>query len=271
MDVSRYTVSTVVVLTFLLTSCGVGAPNMPPLSEAGDADGPVNAVQTPPPESSQASGRECPSETTSGPAAMSLTRTLEGAVVFHDGIRKWFEIKLEAPTCGVNSIQLVDLQDQSKHLEIFRGCRVKSKGTLNYAGTGYFSLDIFQSVEAIDPDPACNRQSPFPDYTESKPERVVRAYRVDMHVDYRPGDHPIRFQVSSGRRKLHPWQAYAGYLLTGGYVLYGFCGEGFVVNRVFGPRQARPMLIDQAMFDPESAAQAGKWNLHLGYSCIRDR
>jgi hypothetical protein len=99
-----------------------------------------------------------------------------------------------------------------------------------------------------------------------------------MYVNYRPGDHPIQFRVSSGDRELQPWQAYADYTLTGGFVLYGHCGKGFVIDNVFGTPAARSGHFgdprtsdDMAAFDPESAAQAGRWNLHLGYTCLRDR
>ena len=98
-----------------------------------------------------------------------------------------------------------------------------------------------------------------------------------MHVIYSSEDHPIVFQVSSAGRMLRPWQAYASYLLTGGFVLYGRCGEGFVIDKVFGTRQANPGHFDDprtpsdmAEFDPESAAQSGKADLHLGYTCIRE-
>ena len=97
-----------------------------------------------------------------------------------------------------------------------------------------------------------------------------------MHVNYRPGDHPIIFHVSSAGRELRPWQAYASYLLTGLFVLYGNCGDGFVIDKVFGTPQANPGHFDDprtpndmAAFDPETAAQSGKRDLHLGYTCIR--
>jgi|ERR1035437_160768 hypothetical protein len=99
-----------------------------------------------------------------------------------------------------------------------------------------------------------------------------------MHVDYEPGDHPVVFRVLSSGKELRPWQEYASYFLTGGFVLYGYCGEGFVVDKVFGTPQATPQHFeephspdDAAIFDPESAATAGKKDLHLGYTCVRNR
>ena len=108
--------------------------------------------------------------------------------------------------------------------------------------------------------------------------RSIHAYRVDMHVIYWNGDHPVVFRVSSAGRELHPWQAYASYWLTGDFVLYGLCGNGFVIDQVFGTSQANPghfddprTTKDMAMFDPESAADSGKSDLHLGYTCIREQ
>jgi hypothetical protein len=202
---------------------------------------------------------------------------LEGRLIFHDGIRGWFELKLDRPQCGQNSIQLVQLDEKAEGLEVFMGCRVESSGEIDFSGTGYFSLDTFQAVKTIRPIGACSRQLPFHDYSDAKPDQRIRAYRVKMHVNYRPGDHPVVFDVRSASGKLRPWQAYASYWLTGSFVLYGYCGDGFVVDKVFGPPEARPRHAtdpqapdDMATFDPESAAGSGKWDLHLGYTCIRE-
>jgi hypothetical protein len=137
-------------------------------------------------------------------------------------------------------------------------------------------LDIYQDVEAIEPLGTCEQQPPFPDYSGARPDKAIRAYRVEMEVDYEPGDHPIVFHVSSSGKELQPWQAYASYTLTGGFVLYGLCGEGFIVDKVFGTAEAKPSHFDEqepedmAAFDPESAAAAGKKNLGLGYTCVRE-
>jgi hypothetical protein len=220
--------------------------------------------------------QECPQTNPAGPAVASEVRTLVGRLIFHDGIRKWFELKLDQPQCGQPSIQLVRIERDWTPLEVLRGCRVRSKGALDFSPTGYYSLDAYQPVDQIEPVGACARQSPFPDYSKAKPDKSIRAYRVDMYVNYRSGDHPIIFRVSSKGRTLHPWQAYANYSLTGGFVLYGHCGEGFVVDKVFGTPEANPSHFDEprtsddmAAFDPESAAAASKKDLRLGYTCVR--
>ncbi len=163
-------------------------------------------------------------------------------------------------------------------MEVLRGCRVRSRGALDFSPTGYYSLGVYQDVQVIESVGKCERQPPFPDYSKAKPDKAIRAYRADMHVNYEPGDHPVVFRVTSAGKELRPWQAYASYNLTGGFVLYGLCGDGFVVDKVFGTPEARPNHFDDprssgdmAVFDPESAAAAGKKDLQLGYTRVRNR
>jgi hypothetical protein len=223
-----------------------------------------------------AAGQACPKYNEAGPSVQSEVRTLEGRLVFHDGIREWFELRLDESQCGQASIQLVWKEPAWTPMAVLRGCRVRSRGTLDFSPTGYFSLDVHEDVQSIESVGKCERQSPFPDYSKEKPDKAIRAYRVDMHVNYEPGDHPVVFRVTSAGRELRPWQAYASYNLTGGFVLYGLCGDGFVVDKVFGTPEARPGHFDDsrssgdmAMFEPESAAAAGKKDLQLGYTCVR--
>lgn len=92
----------------------------------------------------------------------------------------------------------------------------------------------------------------------------------DLYLDYETGDHPITYRVSSAGKHLQPWQAYANYVPTAGLVLYGHCGEGFVVDKVSGTPQEIPSYFDppqtaedMAMFDPGAAAASGKKDLQL--------
>lgn len=221
-------------------------------------------------------GQQCPRTSATGLGTASEVRILEGRLVFHDSIRKWFELKLDRPECGQTSIELMPIDTDWTPVEVLRGCRVRSSGTIDFSPTGYFSLDTYQDVEQIEPVGECAKQSPFPDYSKAKPDRSVREYRVEMHVDYEPGDHPITFHVSNAGEELQPWQAYASYMLTGGFVLYGYCGKGFVVDEVFGTPEANPSHFtergspdDAAAFDPEGAAASGKKGLKVGYTCVR--
>ena len=225
-----------------------------------------------------ARAQECPQRSATGATVASAARMIEGSLIYHDDIRQWFELRLNQPQCGQSSIQLVALKGTWIALEVLRGCRVKSTGPIDFSGTGYFSLDTWQNVERIEPLGPCTRQLPFPDYSKERPDNSIREYRVDMYIKYAPGDHPIKFQITSSGKELHPWQAYASYLLTGGFVLYGHCGEGFVVDKVFGTPEAKPSHFDEprtkddmATFDPESAAASGRRDLHLSYTCVRNK
>lgn len=223
---------------------------------------------------SPAHSQQRPSEDSKGSCEPPKTATLEGRLIYHDGIRKWFELKLGGPVCGRPSVELVWLDDalatsSEPPLETLRGCRVRTKGTLDIPSTGYYSLDLYQALDEIAPVGECKKQPPFPDYSKAKPDKSARSYRVEMTIDYEPGDHPIQFRVTTGGKELHPWQAYARYSLTGGFVLWGYCADGFAVDKAFGTPEAKPQVIDNALFDPESAAVAGKKKLQLGFTCVR--
>jgi hypothetical protein len=225
----------------------------------------------------RAFGQECPVASSTGPTVESEVRTLEGRLIYHDGMRQWFELKLDKPICGQDSIQLIQMRENSTSIEVFRGCRIKSTGTIDFSGTGYFSRDTFQNVREIQPIGTCPRQPPFPDYSSAIPDELVRAYVVDMQVVLRPGDHPVIFHVRSAGKELQPWQAYASYWLTGDFVLYGLCGDGFVIDEVSGTPAANPGHFggpqtsgDMAMFDPAGAERAGESDLRLVYTCLRD-
>ena len=222
----------------------------------------------------RAFGQDCPRASSTGPDTASQVRTLEGRLVFQDDIRGWWDLELDRPQCGQKSVQLIPKDGHAKPLQVLRGCRIKSKGALDFSPTGYYTLDVFQDVKKVEPIGRCLMRPPFPDEPPVKPDRRINAYTVDLHTIY-PG--PVRFHVRAGGRTLRPPRAYASYFLTGGFVLYGHCGDGFVVDRVFGTPEAKPSHFDEprtpddmADFDPENAAQAGKHDLHLDYSCVRE-
>lgn len=223
-----------------------------------------------------ASARPCPGASSTGAATRSSIRSLEGRLVYHDGIRQWFELQIRGPACGQKSIQVTSDDKDTQRLESLRGCWMRATGPLDFAPTGYYSRDVYLRARRLTPVGICARKRPLRDWSRVRPAPAVRSYRVAMDVDYRPGDHPIVFHVRSAGKELRPWQAYASYMLTGGFVLYGRCGEGFAVDRVEGTPEAHPShaddpgsSADMASYDPETAAAAGKTRLHLGYTCVR--
>lgn len=216
--------------------------------------------------------QSCPKEDT---AEASVPEVLRGRLIFHDGIRPYFELKLDSPKCGQASIQLIRVNGAPTPVEELRGCRVESQGRLERRLTGYITLDIWQDVATISPLEKCQRQKPFPRVATTEPEKTVQRYTVEMALSYGT-ETPERFRVTSGRRELKPWQAYASYILTGESVLYGQCAKGFTISKVWGTPEANPSHLfevgdssDMAMYDPESAANQGKRDLFLDYSCKR--
>ena len=207
---------------------------------------------------------QCPSESVRNETEI---RTLKGSLVFHDGIEEWFELKLDQPQCGEASIEL--FEQGSNSLATLRGCRIKSQGALIISARGNIR-QIVKEIEAVGP---CVHKAPFPDFSNVKPDTAIHGYRVEMHLN---GSHPIQFRVSQAGKALRPWQAYASYFLTGGFLLYGSCADGFVVDKVFGTPEANPAHFeevrsptDMAMFDLDRAAGLGKNDPDLGFTCVR--
>jgi hypothetical protein len=224
-------------------------------------------------------GQACPKSSQTEPWASSEVRTLEGKLVFHDGLQPWFELKFDKTQCGQASIELIQAQgDPPPPMEVFRGCRVRSRGEINFS-TNAIKREMYQNPVAIESVGECKRQLPFPDYSKVKPDQAIHEYRVDMQV--RP-HHPIVFRVTSAGKELRPWRVYASYITTGsGFLLYGSCAAGFGVDKVFGTPEARPSHSedddevrgtagDPAMFDLDRASEAGKLNPQLGYTCVRE-
>ena len=223
-----------------------------------------------------AAGQTCPvSSTPTRPDSASEVRELEGHLLFHNDRRQWFELRLGKPQCGQTSIEVNLIQD-STHIEIFRGCRVRSGGELQYRSTGYIHTEIYQNLQTIEPIGKCERKPAFPDYSNAKPDSGIREYRVDMIFNNKQ-NRPIVLRVTSAGKQLQPWQAYASYFFNGpADILYGYCGEGFATDRVFGTPEADPSHTDpeeeddSAVFSPDAAAAAGKQHLQLTYTCVRN-
>jgi hypothetical protein len=154
-------------------------------------------------------------------------------------------------------------------IEVFRGCRVTVRGPLGIPGTGYYSAELYQDVEGIEPAPGCARQPAFPDYSKLKPPSAIRSYRVSIRLDYRSHG-PIHVTIRDNGHTLSPWQVYASYFLTGEFGLYARCVDGFSLTNFRGTSEAKPWrLDDQILMDPESAAVKGIRVVALDYGCRR--
>ncbi len=108
--------------------------------------------------------QQCPQSITTGLGKASEVRALEGSLVFHDSIRKWFELKLDQLQCGQTSIELMPINADWTPVEVLRGCRVRSSGKIYFSPTGYYSLDTSQAVEQVEPVGECAKQLPFRDH-----------------------------------------------------------------------------------------------------------
>ena len=224
-------------------------------------------------------GQECPAENPKGPSVDSAVRVVKGVAVFHNGLRRWMELRTDRKVCGTRSVQLfaganggggfeVD-EGNSLELERLRGCRLELAGRLGLPGTGYYSAPVYMNVERKKLGAGCLLKSKVPVYWNAKPKRGVKRYRVEMRIRY-SGEGNVTARVTSGDLELKPWQAYANYWLTGNFAFYGNCAKGYGMTHMRGTRAAHPDQIDeQAALDPESAAQRGVWNLYLNFTCTR--
>ncbi len=222
-------------------------------------------------------GQACPRENPKGPNFDSQELWLDGTAVFHNGLRRWMELKPKEPVCGNSSIQLlqgsgggfeVDEGD-SLQLEALRGCHIAVKGKLGIPATGYYSAPLYFGVIQVRPGAGCRRQPAIPTYWYAQPDASVQRYRVSMVVNYK-GEGSVRATIRSGARSLAPWQAYASYWLTGSHMLYAYCGKGFHLSEFQGTPEAKPDVIDdEVSMDPEGAAQMGVWHLRLDFNCRR--
>jgi hypothetical protein len=214
----------------------------------------------------------CPKQNPNGPAIETPSQTFTGRIVYHDSLRQWFGLQLDAPVCGLTEFQLITAEPGDPtipSLETTRGCRASVTGSLEIPDTTYYSAEIFQNVTKIEADPSCVRQPPFPDYSKLTPAPSIRSYRVTMLIYYEPQG-PVKVTVRSGKRALEPWQAYASYWLNGGFGLYGRCAEGFRLNHMKGTPQAKPWILDdQVLIDPESAAEQKIRTVSVAFTCRR--
>jgi len=219
---------------------------------------------------SRSAAQDCPRWDPAGPEVESASRTLVGAVAFHDDLRQWLSLQLDTPVCGERVVQLIQRNEPEKpqSIEVFRGCRVTVTGRLRLPGTGYFSAELYQDVDKIEPLVGCIRRPAFPDYDKMKPARGVYTYRVSIWFNYGFED-PVHARALTGTRVLSPWQAYAHYFLTGGFGFYGYCADGFTMSHMSGTPEAKPWMIDNYVaMDPETAAaDKGVHAIKLSFTC----
>lgn len=222
-----------------------------------------------------AAAQDCPHRDAAGPDISSASRTLQGKVVFHNDMRQWLSLQLDSPVCGERVVELVASDSGKPHhvaLEVFRGCSVKVVGSLGLPSTGYYSAELYQNVDKIEPLDGCSQQPQFPNYSKMKLRRSIRSYRVSMRFNYGLFDDPVHAKVVSGTQVLSPWQAYAHYDLTGGFAFYGYCADGFTMSRMTGTPAAKPWMVDNYLaMDPETAAEKHVHEIRVGFTCTRSR
>lgn len=223
--------------------------------------------------------QDCPKDNSNGPPVPSQQRTLQGQLVWHNDLRGWFGLKTDGEVCGVHEVQLIaDPGDNfgprwkviEQRTERLRECRVRSQGFLQIPMTGYYSAPVYQIVTKIEPVGPCTPKAAFPDYSEAKPKSGLDRYTVSMSFDYGHKS-PLIAHVAAHGQELRPWQAYAHYDLTGGFVFYAYCATGFGATKFQGTPEAKPWLVDAYIaLDPEEAAAKHVTHITLQYTCQKE-
>lgn len=215
--------------------------------------------------------QSCPRDNPNGPSFNSQKLTLTGKLVYHNDLRQWFGLRLGKPICGQTEIQLIGADEVADRLlQVHRGCRVSASGSLALSPTGYYSREISEAFESFESDPACSAKSPFPDYSNVKPDPRIRNYRVRIVLHYATAHKHIDVTAWSGGKLLAPWQAYAHYQLTGGFAFYGQCANGYSLRHLRGTPTAKPFRTDdEAWLDPETAASKGDQIVQMSFTCRR--
>jgi hypothetical protein len=223
---------------------------------------------------SQPSGaQDCPRRNPNGADVASVSRTLQGKVIFHDDLRQWLSLQLDSQVCGESVVELVNPDIDKPNplpLEVFRGCRVRANGILGLPNTGYYSADLYQNVTHIEALEGCVRQPAFPEYSKMSPARSVRKYQVSMWFHYGPFADPVHAKIAMAKQVLSPWQIYAHYYLTGGFSFYGYCADGFTMSHMAGTPEANPWMVDNYLaMNPETAAAKHVSHIKVSFTCTR--
>jgi hypothetical protein len=170
----------------------------------------------------RASAQMCPQQNppvswrdSGGGPKSSAPRTLSGTIVYHDALRKWTGLRLDAPVCGQSEMQLYatgyspsEMMRKERRIETLRGCKATVTDALWLGDPDYHSAAILQNADKVVPDPSCVPRPEFPELTTAtvKPKRSIRIYKVRITVSL-VGEGSIRAEarVASLRRLLAGW------------------------------------------------------------------
>ncbi|HXB62795.1 MAG TPA: hypothetical protein VNU94_08110 [Acidobacteriaceae bacterium] len=196
------------------------------------------------------SAQNCPADS----GELTTPSSLQGTIAYHHELRDWIGLKLQQPACGQNEIQLTFSDTAGyKHAETLRGCSVAVTGSLDESPTGYYSTDFFIVDSYIEPAPNCQPQPPIVYPSASKIPASIKSYSVTATI---PADNePIRIRArrtDQDKAFLSPGEAYIQTRLTGGYVLYALCANGFTTTSFFIVENGKRSSLQSVSADEEA-------------------
>ena len=181
----------------------------------------------------------------------SVALSTGGTLEYHPGVYAWYGIRMDAPYCGQQVIQVgFDDKAEFRAAHRFLGCRVTVTGNLFLPDTGYWSAQLGLTEAHIQPDNACKQGEPLPDYSAVPIPATLRRYRVVATYNPKTLDFSAQaFDTSSGK-PLSPWQTYATDSGNGARDLQRmFCADGFLAS---DPKDAQGQPNLQANVDPDA-------------------
>ncbi|MBT9331276.1 hypothetical protein [Paracidobacterium acidisoli] len=211
--------------------------------------------------------QSCPSQ--NNDAAAPGTSTLNGVIRVHHELRDWIAVELTQPACGEKSIQLTfDTASASEHAASLDGCHATVRGSIDSSPTGYYSANLFIANAAIRPAAGC-RPKPVRAKPPAAAPSNLRSYQVSVTIDIAKNA-PLQgraWRTDGQKDALTPWQSYGKTSLTGGYVLYVGCREGFHPAGVSSATKDQVSVdedLKQAMLAPDETRPS-----EITVSCAR--
>jgi len=176
---------------------------------------------------------------------------LRGKVAYHDELRPWLGLELDAPACGETEILLVFTDARGngrRRAESLAGCRVTASGKLYSGPSGDYPVSLAMNDAALTPDASCQPRPVRRDPATVEIPDDLKAYHAAIQVDYRDRGHvAVRVWREAKNQEvlLRPAGAYVTYFFNaGGDLLWFGCRKYFHMARgVAQEPKARESII----------------------------
>jgi len=184
---------------------------------------------------SAAMAQKCPA--TKGPRAGEPpgTSTLRGTVTMYTLPQKWLGVKLDAPVCDEQNLQLIfNDGDQFRQVKALIGCKVTVTGELYKGVSGEYWTKLAVDDAEVKSDASCKPAPVEPDPMKVPIPETLKSYTVSMSANtVYDSDFQVRIWTEDEKGRivhLEPWLKYLNYgvITLGAEFLSVQCADGFV-------------------------------------------